>query len=67
MRTAGETREYVLAAFQQYLRNQNMLCLWNTQADKLEPHFRTITTTPRTHRLRTAYLVARARQLEFVR
>ncbi|WP_434633158.1 hypothetical protein [Chromobacterium sp. CV08] len=33
------TREYVLAAFQQYLRNQNMLCLWNTQADKLEPHF----------------------------
>ena len=34
-----ETREYVLAAFQQYLRNQNMLCLWNTQADKLEPHF----------------------------
>ncbi len=36
---ASETREYVLAAFQQYLRNQNMLCLWNTQADKLEPHF----------------------------
>ncbi|RRU75141.1 DUF1156 domain-containing protein [Stutzerimonas xanthomarina] len=34
-----ETREYVLAAFQQYLRNQNMLCLWNMQADKLEPHF----------------------------
>lgn len=34
-----ETREYVLASFQQYLRNQNMLCLWNTQADKLEPHF----------------------------
>ncbi|WP_213573621.1 DUF1156 domain-containing protein [Stutzerimonas kunmingensis] len=34
-----ETREYVLAAFQQYLRNQNMLCLWNIQADKLEPHF----------------------------
>lgn len=34
-----DTREYVLASFQQYLRNQNMLCLWNTQADKLEPHF----------------------------
>ncbi|MDP5497404.1 DUF1156 domain-containing protein [Pseudomonas aeruginosa] len=34
-----EVREYVLAAFQQYLRNQNMLCLWNSQADKLEPHF----------------------------
>jgi adenine-specific DNA methylase len=36
---SDKTREYVLAAFQQYLRNQNMLCLWNTQADKLEPHF----------------------------
>ena len=34
-----QTREYVLGAFQQYLRNQNMFCLWNIQADKLEPHF----------------------------
>ena len=33
------TREYVLAAFQQYLRNQNMYCFWNMQADKMEPHF----------------------------
>ena len=33
------TREYILAVYQQYLRNQNMMCLWNTQADKLEPHF----------------------------
>lgn len=33
------TREYILGVYQQYLRNQNMLCLWNTQADKLEPHF----------------------------
>jgi adenine-specific DNA methylase len=34
-----KVREYVLAAFQQYLRNQNMFTLWNTQADKLEPMF----------------------------
>ncbi|MFP8835895.1 DUF1156 domain-containing protein [Hydrogenophaga sp. XSHU_21] len=33
------TREFVLAAFQQYLRNQNMYCFWNMQADKMEPHF----------------------------
>lgn len=33
-----ETREYVLGAFQQYLRNQNMFCFWNMTADKLEPH-----------------------------
>jgi putative DNA methylase len=34
-----ETREYVLAAFQQYLRNQNMMCLWDKDYDKLAPHF----------------------------
>jgi putative DNA methylase len=31
------TREIVLAAFQQYLRNNNMFSIWNIQADKLEP------------------------------
>ncbi len=34
-----ETREYVLGAFQQYLRNQNMFTIWNLQADQLEPMF----------------------------
>jgi adenine-specific DNA methylase len=34
-----ETREYVLGAFQQYLRNQNMFCFWNPQRDTPEPHF----------------------------
>jgi putative DNA methylase len=33
-----EAREYVLAAFQQYLRNQNMFCFWDIRYDKLEPH-----------------------------
>jgi hypothetical protein len=32
------TREYLLSAFQQYLRNQNMFCFWNTQR-ALEPLF----------------------------
>ena len=32
-------REYVLGAFQQYLRNQSLFTLWNVQADKLEPQF----------------------------
>lgn len=32
-------RDYVLGAFQQYLRNQNMFAFWNSQADKLEPMF----------------------------
>ena len=32
-------RECVLAGFQQYLRNQNLFCIWNITADKLEPHF----------------------------
>jgi putative DNA methylase len=34
-----DVREFVLGAYQQYLRNQNMFCIWNVQADKLEPHF----------------------------
>lgn len=33
------SKEIVLGAFQQYLRNQNMFCFWNTNADKMEPMF----------------------------
>jgi putative DNA methylase len=33
-----EVREYMLGAFQQYLRNQNMFCFWNIQR-ALEPLF----------------------------
>ena len=32
-----ETREFVLAAFQQYLRNQNMLCFWHRSHDHFAP------------------------------
>ena len=32
-------REFVLGIFQQYLRNQNMFCFWNSKADKMEPHY----------------------------
>jgi putative DNA methylase len=34
-----DSREYVLGSFQQYLRNQNMFCFWNSGADKMEPHY----------------------------
>jgi len=33
------SREFVLCAFQQYLRNQNMFCIWNMQRDTSEPMF----------------------------
>jgi putative DNA methylase len=33
------TKEAVLGAFQQYLRNQNLFCIWNLNADKMEPMF----------------------------
>ena len=33
-----EVREYVLGAFQQYLRNQNMFCFWDISRDCLAPH-----------------------------
>ncbi|WP_171230678.1 DUF1156 domain-containing protein [Ruegeria sp. HKCCA4008] len=31
-------REYVLGAFQQYIRNQNMFCFWDISRDCLAPH-----------------------------
>lgn len=31
--------DMVVAAFQQYVRNQCMMTIWNVQADKLEPQF----------------------------
>ena len=34
-----DSREFVLGAVQQYLRNQNLFCIWNTTADKMEPMF----------------------------
>jgi hypothetical protein len=33
-----EAREFVLGAFQQYLRNQNLFCMWDKDYDKLVPH-----------------------------
>lgn len=32
-----EAREFVMSAFQQYLRNQNMFCFWDLAYDKLVP------------------------------
>jgi putative DNA methylase len=34
-----KTREFVLGVYQQYLRNQNMFCIWNPQRDTPEPMF----------------------------
>lgn len=34
-----KAKEFVLGGFQQYLRNQNMFCIWNVPADKMEPMF----------------------------
>lgn len=31
--------DLMIAAFQQYIRNQCMMTIWNTQADKVEPQF----------------------------
>ena len=43
----SDVREYVLGAFQQYLRNQNMFCFWNRQRDELEPFGSTTTFHPK--------------------
>jgi putative DNA methylase len=34
-----EVREFVLAVYQQYLRNNNLFTIWNHGADKIEPMF----------------------------
>lgn len=34
-----ECCEFMLGAFQQYLRNQNLFCIWNPQRDTPEPMF----------------------------
>ena len=47
-RYTEQTREYVLGAFQQYLRNQCMFTLWNVQADKMEPMFSNNNFNPKT-------------------
>lgn len=36
---SAESKEIIIGAFQQYLRNQNMFCFWNLSADKMEPLF----------------------------
>lgn len=33
-----KVREFVVGAFQQYLRNQNLFCFWDSGYDKLVPH-----------------------------
>lgn len=42
-------REYVLGAFQQYLRNQNMFCFWDIGYDKLVPHMSNNNYHPKTN------------------
>lgn len=43
------TREYVLGAYQQYLRNQNSFCFWDIGYDKLVPHMSNNNFHPKTN------------------
>jgi putative DNA methylase len=44
-----KTREYVLGAFQQYLRNQNMFCFWDISRDCMAPHMSNNNYHPKTN------------------
>lgn len=44
-----ETREFVLGAFQQFLRNENMFCFWDIGYDKLVPHMSNNNYHPKTN------------------
>lgn len=46
---SANTREYVLGAFQQYLRNQNSFCFWDIGYDKLVPHMSNNNYHPKTN------------------
>lgn len=46
---AWEVREYVLGAYQQYLRNQNMFCFWDISRDCLAPHMSNNNYHPKTN------------------
>lgn len=41
-------RDQAVGGIQQYLRNQNMFCIWNIGADKLEPFFANSNYAPKT-------------------
>lgn len=44
-----EVREFVLGAYQQYLRNQNMFCFWDISRDCLAPHMSNNNYHPKTN------------------
>lgn len=44
-----EVREFVLGAFQQYLRNQNMFCFWDISRDCMAPHMSNNNYHPKTN------------------
>ncbi|WP_175976579.1 DUF1156 domain-containing protein [Burkholderia sp. BCC1047] len=46
---SSEVREYVLGAYQQYLRNQNMFCFWDVSRDCLAPHMSNNNYHPKTN------------------
>lgn len=44
-----DVREYVLGAYQQYTRNQNMFCFWDISRDCLAPHMSNNNYHPKTN------------------
>jgi putative DNA methylase len=44
-----QVREFVLGAYQQYLRNQNMFCFWDISRDCLAPHMSNNNYHPKTN------------------
>jgi SAM-dependent methyltransferase len=46
---SDKAKEFVLGAFQQYLRNNNLFCIWNWQRDTPEPLFSENTFNPKSN------------------
>lgn len=45
----SDVREYILGAYQQYLRNQNLFCFWDISRDCLAPHMSNNNYHPKTN------------------
>ena len=51
-------KDILVGAFQQYLRNQNLFCIWNKQADQLEPMFSNNNFHPKTTSVENNFMAA---------
>lgn len=56
-----DSRQFVLGAFQQYIRNQNMFCIWDTSRDCLAPALSNSNYHPKANSVESSFFSALGR------